>query len=391
MGAMGDAEDPNIPRFVKVGRAGASTPREAVEEAAQSADIAATCFVLAFIPQSLDADETCKALGTRLPSLPVFGCTTAGQITSDGYEDEALLLLFFPRAHFRCASVLFDELAPISTTRVASVAQRMAKTFRYTAGWNRLALLFSDGLSKQEDLLISTLDTVLAGWPTFGGSAADGFRFEKSFVLHNGQAHENAAVLLLVETDLEFQGLGVDHFLPVGAPIVITAADPDERIVYEIDGAPAALAYAHLVGCPVDQLSPEVFSENPMLIRHNRKHFVRAVRGVSDNHAMSFLAAIDDGLVLTLGRGREIIETLETGLTISDPRGSAPDFILGFDCALRKLEFEKKQLHRKVSDILRKHRVYGFNTYGEQHFGIHMNQTFVGVAFFEPEERAMSV
>lgn len=379
------------PRFVSVGRSDAETAAEAVAEVAAGVDQAATCFALCFIPQKLDPGDVAAELGRRLGSIPVFGCTTAGQITPEGYEDGAMLLLSFPKEHFRCASVLFRDLAPISTTHVASVAQRTAKTFRHTAGWNRLALLFSDGLSKQEDLLVSTLDTVLSDWPTFGGSAGDGFLFERSFVLHGGRAHENSAVLLLVETDLEFQGLGVDHFLPVGAPIVITDADPDERMVYEIDGAPAALEYARLVGCPVDQLSPEVFSENPMLVRHNRKHFVRAVRGVSKDHAMSFLAAIDDGLVLTLGRGREIIETLEAGLTLHDPKGAEPDFVLGFDCALRKLEFEKKQLNRQVSDILKRHRVYGFNTYGEQQAGIHMNQTFVGVAFFEPESGSMTL
>jgi hypothetical protein len=32
--------------------------------------------------------------------------------------------------------------------------------------------------------------------------------------------------------------------------------------------------------------------------------------------------------------------------------------------------------------VLRDRRVVGFNTYGEQHGGIHMNQTFVGIAFF---------
>lgn len=86
---------------------------------------------------------------------------------------------------------------------------------------------------------------------------------------------------------------------------------------------------------------------------------------------------------MTLGRGQEIIETLEAGLSISDAQGRQPDFILGFDCVLRKLEIEQKQLGAAVSGIFRNRRVLGFNTFGEQHCGVHMNQTFVGVAFFE--------
>ena len=53
---------------------------------------------------------------------------------------------------------------------------------------------------------------------------------------------------------------------------------------------------------------------------------------------------------------------------------------------LRKLEFEQKDLTRLTSGILRDYRVLGFSTYGEQHRGVHMNQTFVGIAFFEPDE-----
>ena len=64
--------------------------------------------------------------------------------------------------------------------------------------------------------------------------------------------------------------------------------------------------------------------------------------------------------------------------------GEAPDFILGFDCVLRKLEIEHKGLSAEASERFRKRRVVGFNTYGEQHLGVHVNQTFVGVAFFRP-------
>ena len=56
---------------------------------------------------------------------------------------------------------------------------------------------------------------------------------------------------------------------------------------------------------------------------------------------------------------------------------------------LRKLEIEQKQLGPQVSDILRQERVFGFNTYGEQQGGVHMNQTFVGIAFFPPGERGL--
>lgn len=378
------------PEFVIIGESRAEDPATAVAEAADGLAGNGLCFVFAILPGCLDVDATSAILSDTFQGVPVFGCSSAGQITTDGYDDQALLLLGFPRRNFRCASMLFRDLRPDHATAFAAEAQKQAERFRHTAGWNRFALIVADGLSKQEDLLVSTLDAVLGDVPIFGGSAGDGLKFERTFVLHDGEAHSNAAVLLLIETDLQFQGVAFDHFQPEGAQIVITSADPEDRLVYEINGAPAAEEYARLVGCPTEALSPEVFAENPMMLRHNLTHYARAISDAKPGGALSLLAAIDDGLILTLGKARGSLDALHEGLSTRDAAGRAPDFILGFDCFLRRLEFEHKQLTQEVSEILSAHRVIGFNTYGEQKSGLHMNQTFVGVAFFKPEARVLN-
>ena len=370
------------PAYVTVGVSHSRDAATAVREATEALALDETRFLLVFVPQGHDLEALAAALGQRCGGVPVFGCTSAGQITEMGYETEAFLVLAFPKAHFRCASVLFEPLNPLQITGIATHAKRLAENFSHTAGWNRLALVFADGLSKQEDLLISALSNVLDDMPVFGGSAGDGLRFEETFVLHNATFPRDAALLVLLETNLGFQGLGFDHFLPTDRQVVITEANPRERLVYEINGAPAACEYARLVGCKVEDLSPQVFAENPMLVEHNQNHYVRAISDATEGHALSFLAAIDDGLIMSLGKGREIMATLTDGLAIADCSGRAPDFILGFDCALRKLEIEHKQLSGAVSAVFRDRRVYGFNTFGEQHRGLHMNQTFVGIAFF---------
>ncbi len=378
------------PKFVSVGSSSATDARAAVKEALASIDIPGSCFILAFAPAGLNIHELADALDVFANGIPVFGCTTAGQITSSGYEADVLLLLAFPKKNFHCASILFEPLRPYSATEVAKKVERLASGFRHTAGWSRLGLIFTDGLSKQEDVLISTLETVLTDLPIFGGSAGDGLKFEEPFVLHNSTAYQDAAVLLLIETNLRFHGIGFDHFLPRDAPLIITAADPEERFVYEINGAPASLEYARLVGVPVEQLNTQIFAENPLLLQHDRLHYVRAISEARGDNSLSFLAAIDDGLIMTLGEGQEILETLSAGLDLKDTCPQEPDFILGFDCVLRRLEIEHKQLGRQVSKILADRRVFGFNTYGEQQSGLHMNQTFVGVAFIEPEDLVLN-
>ena len=379
-----------LPRFVSVAVSRALEAESAVAEAVAQIDRREACFVLAFAPNHLPLGQVAAALDAYMGGVPVFGCTTAGQITPEGYETGALMLVSFPRRYFRCASMLITPLNPLSMQTIADDATRLRNNFQRTAGWRRLGLLMADGVSKQEDLLASTLESCLGDIPIFGGSAGDALTFEQTYVLHRGEFHPNAALLLLIETALDFRGLGFDHFLPTEKLMVVTDAVPEERLVLELNGAPAAQEYARAVGCQPQDLSPEIFAENPMLVRQNMNYHVRAIHATHGADGLAFLGAIDDGLILTLGQGTEIIQTLETGLDQRDDKGMLPDFILGFDCVLRKLEFEQKGMCDEVSEVFRRRRVLGFNTYGEQHCGVHVNQTFVGVAFFDPVPEGLS-
>ena len=48
-----------------------------------------------------------------------------------------------------------------------------------------------------------------------------------------------------------------------------------------------------------------------------------------------------------------------------------------------RLALERAGLATVMSDLFTRFRVAGFNTYGEQHSGMHVNQTFVGLAFMD--------
>ncbi|MDF9893569.1 UNVERIFIED_ORG: hypothetical protein OKW25_002716 [Pseudomonas vranovensis] len=57
---------------------------------------------------------------------------------------------------------------------------------------------------------------------------------------------------------------------------------------------------------------------------------------------------------------------------------------IGCDCFLRRLELEGSDSLAEVGSFLRRQRVLGFNSYGEQFNGMHINQTFTGVAIGRP-------
>ena len=61
-------------------------------------------------------------------------------------------------------------------------------------------------------------------------------------------------------------------------------------------------------------------------------------------------------------------------------RPESLQLVLTCDCILRKLEIVESGLADRVGDILRRNNAVGFNTYGEQFCGVHVNQTLTGIA-----------
>lgn len=363
----------------------APDPGAAVDELADGLKGVEAAFVLVFVSESYDLKAIAGALSARFENLPVIGCTTAGEISLQGYASNSINAIAFPRRHFRMTSVAIDPLNGYSVSRVIEGCRGLASEFGATPGWRQLALMFADGMSKQEDTLVAAIENGLAPVPVLGGSAGDNLAFRETFILHDGYFRSDAAVLALIETDYEFTELCFDHFISGSQKMVVTAADPAERLVFEINAAPAAEEYARLIGVPVDRLTPFVFAANPVLVRAGGRYHVRAIQQVEPNGALRFQSAIDFGLVLTLGRPLDIVAELDRELGRLRTNRRSPELVLGFDCILRRLEIEQTGKSAEISAILARNKVIGFNTYGEQHHGMHVNQTFVGVAFYDPD------
>jgi len=83
---------------------------------------------------------------------------------------------------------------------------------------------------------------------------------------------------------------------------------------------------------------------------------------------------------LRVARGVDLVENLVNTLQQLHDAIGPPQLVLGCDCILRNLEITQNGLKPVVSEILRRNNVIGFSTYGEQFGGVHINQTFTGLA-----------
>jgi len=350
----------------------------------QGSDLAA---LVVFATPECRIEQLASKLQAALPGVSVLGCTTAGEIGKHGYQENSVVAIGFPRTHFVIETVLIDNLSGLGTSaiseQVATARNRLATKSPF---WEReFGLMLIDGLSMKEDQLASALVPVLGTTPLLGGSAGDGLNFGETRVFCNGVVHSDAAILALVRTRCPFKIVRFDNFQPTDVRMVVTKADPENRLVKEINAEPAAREYARLVGKDPDQLSPSTFAAHPIVVRVGGQHHVRAIRQVEETGYLRFLSAIDEGLVLTVATGHDLVSHLRTSLdSLSAER--PPDTIIACDCILRRLDAQIQGASKEVSDLLAENGVVGFSTYGEQVNGIHVNQTFVGIAIYPPED-----
>ncbi|WP_018633503.1 FIST N-terminal domain-containing protein [Neomegalonema perideroedes] len=316
----------------------------------------------------------------------ILGCSTAGEFACGRPGGGGVAAVAFPAAHFRVRPVWLRDLRRSGALDWMGALRRAAEDLAEEApDWTRFGVLLIDGLSQREELVSAMADAALPGLLTLGGSAGDGLRFERAWVALDGEARQDSAVFCLMATDFHVQEVVFDHILPTETRLVVTDARPEDRLILEINAEPAVQEYARLIGLDPAELGPSAFAENPLLARIGGRNFVRAISEVAEGGALRLMSSVETGMVMTLGRAENLTDGLEDRLSLLE---AEPALVLGFDCILRRIALERAGLEETAGQIFRRHRVAGFNTYGEQHGGMHVNQTFVGLAFMAHPERS---
>ncbi|MEL6586659.1 MAG: FIST N-terminal domain-containing protein, partial [Pseudomonadota bacterium] len=276
----------------------------------------AYCQLFVFASPRVDLAPLMEGLSAARPDATVAGCTTAGEIGADGYVDDRIIVVALPSSHFASKSVLIHPLSALDSNDLADdvLMARVALAEAHSDMPSGFAFLMVDGLSLREDVLVSALAPALSRMPLFGGSAGDGTAFRSTLVAMNGQVYSDAAILTLVQTDHDVRVFSLDNLQPTDQRMVVTAADPDWRIVKEINAEPAGREYARIIGKDPDQLDEFTFAAHPVTVRLGDTHHVRAIQRVNADGELVFFSAIEEGMVLTVAEPECMVTHLERAL-----------------------------------------------------------------------------
>jgi hypothetical protein len=214
-----------------------------------------------------------------------------------------------------------------------------------------------------------------------GGSAGDNWQLGATPVLYRGRSRNDAAVLLLVHSRLPFRHYNFHNFVATEKRGVITAATAAQRLVHEINGAPAIAEFASLCGLRPEEMDREALALHPAIITVGERAYPRGFAELLDDGSLRCACAIDEGVVFRIAAQVDYVEHLERSLQgIRDELGKDL-LVLGMECAARRQMVQQQGVGEEVTALFRSFNVWGFSAMGEQANSLNMNNSFNCIAF----------
>lgn len=371
--------------YIRKAHSCAADPRKAAQEFHAMVVQPGMALVIFYCSSDYDLEALAGEMKRLFGDVQVVGCTTAGEIGPAGLRDRSLAGASFPASHFRVAAGQVEQLQQFKVEAGQYFAQALLHKLLAEGppgdADHSFALLLIDGLSLREEPVTRAFQTALGRLPLLGGSAGDGMKFERTQVYWDGRFGSDCAVLVLVASRMPFRIFKTQHVVATDDRLVVTDADAASRTVKEINGLPASQEYARMLGIDASDLDPSRFAAWPVVLTIGGTTYVRSIQKANADGSLTFFCAIENGLVLRVARGVDLLENLEQAFAGIRAEIGPPQLVLGYDCILRKLEIAQSSAKDRIGELLQQNNTVGFHTYGEQFRGVHVNQTLVGIAF----------
>lgn len=318
----------------------------------------------------------------EFPEAITMGATTFAAFCKDGAFKDTLMVLGIENS-IKCEASILEEVDKYALKYVERV-QECASQFNKPE--NTICLEFSSALISCEELVLSTLNSVLAKKKisVFGGSAGDRGKAEKSMISLNGEVYSNACVFVIIENlNGKIKLYRENIYKPTKHYFKSTKVDVRKRIVYEYDHKPAAKVMADSLGVTIKEL-PKYLDSYPMGCIIGNEMYIIANNTIVNGDGMEYHARIYNNSQIVLLEPDDYKEVIKSTLEQVKHECGSPSLTFMVNCLARSILFEGdgflNEFATKVGGSLG--NFVGFAGYGEQLNEQHFNQTMV-LAVFE--------
>jgi hypothetical protein len=353
-----------------------STP-EAVNDIREQMGATKPKAVVYFASSAHEPEAISRAMEHAFPGAIVFGCSTAGEITSGKMLKGSLVAMGLT------SNMVADmALGVVPDVSKDSVSKGIADVFasfgrQFGAPMSELdfseyvGLILIDGLSAAEERVMDKIGD-LTNVLFVGGSAGDDLKFSRTHVYANGKAYTDTAILVLLKPATGFEIIKTQSFRATGKYLTATEVNEATREVVSFDNKAAAVAYAEAVGSTVDD-APNHFMSHPLGLLADGEIFVRSPQQIKDGK-MVFYCNVLKGMEMALLTSTDIVADTRAAIEAKSSGKDGIAALINFNCILRTLELEKDNLTESYGKVFSDIPTVGFSTYGEEYLG-HINQT----------------
>lgn len=351
-------------------------------------------LVMMFASRERDQGALNRAVRERLPKgCRLVGATTAGELDNTGIHSGSVVLgaLY---GDFDVGVGLGGGLSADAVSAGASAIKKACDELGVRQAdldpRKYVGLVIDDGFRyKKEELLLGILEKnqtlVLVG----GGASDDNRDMSKqSAQLHvDGEVSTDAVLVALFRTNAPFAALRSHWYIPTGERMTITKVDETHTRALEIDGKPAAVRYADLLGCRPDELefgTPKGFAVRPTALRVGREYFIRAPwKPILEDNSILFANLLEEGSELELMKIGDMAGMTKAFFTEELPRRvQNPQAALLFHCGGRMWYASATGKVPELAETLRSApTAAGMNVHFEIYSGFHINTTLTVLAF----------
>ncbi len=340
-------------------------------------------LIVYFASSSFEGELLSKEMKNSFSDTDMFGCSTAGEIVSGKMLKNSIVAMSLDKEVI--SDVKIEVLENISEDAEKSVEDafnsfenKLGSKMSDLSPKEYVGIILIDGLSVVEEKVMDKIG-VRTNIMFIGGSAGDDCKFEKTFVYANGKSYPNSAVLVLLKPSNGFDYIKTQSFCPM-KDIILKATKVNEasREILEFNEKPAAEVYSEVLGTTVDKVSDK-FMHNPVGLLVGDDIFVRSPQQIKEN-SMVFYCAVGEGMELALLEATDIIKDTKEAVDNKKNELGNISGIINFNCILRTLELEQKDLTGAYGELFTDIPTIGFSTYGEEFIG-HINQTATMLIF----------
>jgi methyl-accepting chemotaxis protein len=375
--------------------------KEAAKQALSKLKGVQPSLVILFCSTQYDYSSVIRGIQKMVgEKVNLIGCTTAGQFTNDGINQEGVACALIASDAYR----FFSGIGTLLKNNPMESLQNAIITFpkKVEGHPHQSAILLVDGLAGKGEETVLAAASLLGPEVKFAGAgAADNLSFKETAVFSNQEALTDAASICLIASRSPVI-VSVNHgHHPISPPLRVTKAK--ENVLYEVEGKPALDVWKNFLrdrlrkeGVDVNSLSLSDWSkiflkyEAGFMIGTNSDYKIRFPISSQEDGSLNFVSTILEGSVIKIMESdpKDQIESARRSVEMavkSIPKGTKLAGALIFDCACRKFILKEhfSQVVKAVHQELQTVPFIGCETYGEiamdkgQWSGFHNGTTVV--------------